>query len=118
MESTNKKDSRKSRGKGTGPFLALRFRREPERMRNKTTSPFTEMPEELKYERSWWKGLSIGKILRGMLNFTLLFILGLVLIGLVAAFAYQWIYHPQELIDWSSNLILSVQQFFQTLAAQ
>ena len=78
---------------------------------NEQVSPFTEIPEEIKKDRS-----SFGRMARGFFNFLFLLILGLALLALVLAFAYQQIFHPETLQLWASGLIATVQEFIQSLA--
>ncbi len=70
------------------------------------TSPFTEMPEELRRDRS-----SFGRLVRGFFNTLFLIILGLALVALVVAFAYQMIYYPEKIGIWASRLIEAIEEF-------
>lgn len=89
--------------------MVFRFRREPPEKQSNLTSPFTETPDELKRGR-----FSFSKLLRGFFSGLFLLILGLALIGLIAAFAYQIAFHPDVLAAWSNNLIQTGQSFIQT----
>jgi hypothetical protein len=74
------------------------------------SSPFTEVPEELKQGRS-----SFGRLVRGFFNFLFLLILSLALLALVLAFAYQMIYYPEKLEAWANGLIMAVQGIVQSV---
>ncbi len=100
----NKKKSR--------AFPVFRFRRNPAVRGDGSLSPFTEIPEDLKHNKA-----SFGRAIRGVFNFIFLLVLGVALLGLVGAFAYQMIFHPQVLWTWCSNLVSSVDSFIQALVA-
>jgi hypothetical protein len=110
MGSKGWQDIDRSLKKERRTFPMFRIRRKGKANQNGQISPFTEMPKELKKERS-----SFGRRVRGFINFLLLFILGLALLGLVIAFAYQIIYNPKFLGEWASGLISAIQGFIQML---
>ncbi len=74
------------------------------------SSPFTEMPEELKRKR-----FSFGKLVRGFFNTLFLVALGLSLMALILAFGYQMIYNPEVLEEWANKLITPVAAFLQSV---
>lgn len=74
------------------------------------TSPFTEMPEELKRGRS-----TFGRLVRGFFNTLFLIVLGLALVALVIAFAYQLIYYPEKMGLWASSLIEAIKELVQSV---
>jgi hypothetical protein len=93
--------------------LVFRFRRSSEPSTPKNPGfvpPFTELPEEL-------QDLKAPIILkaRRFLNALLLLVLALALLALIAAFAYQLIYHPQILAEFGLGLVKAVEGFFQRL---
>lgn len=56
------------------------------------------------------KGLrAAGRVLRALVNTIFFIALTLALLALIAAFAYQMVYHPDVLAEWANNLIQSVQ---------
>jgi hypothetical protein len=113
MELNKLRSLQKDNGSHSGPFLALRYRREPEKRNGNTVFPFTELPDDVKLDRF----SPLGAV-RKVLNFLLLFLLGLALLGLVLAFAYQLVTQPHVLGQWSIQLIQSVQKFVEALLAQ
>jgi hypothetical protein len=113
MELNKLRSLQKNNGSHAGPFLALRYRREPEKRNGNTVFPFTELPDDVQLER-----FSPLSAVRKVINFLLLFLLGLALLGLVFAFAYQLVNQPYVLGQWGIQLIQSVQKFVETLLAQ
>jgi hypothetical protein len=98
--------------KGKQSLLALRFNRGQNKRNKVTVAPFTELPPEIRRSQfSFWR------MLQGILNFLMLLILGLALVGLVYAFAYQMENNPQMLADWSNDLIRTVEGWLQSLLA-
>ena len=91
-------------------FPVFRFRRGAQMRKESQTSPFTEMPEELKHSR-----VSFGRLARGFFSFLFLFVLGLALVALVLAFAYQMITDPEALGAWANDVITTVVSFIQSL---
>ena len=62
--------------------------------------PFTEMPAELQTGRR-----SFGRFLQGALNAIVLIALAVVLLGLVAAFAYTWFTQPEKVVTFINDLV-------------
>jgi hypothetical protein len=75
-----------------------------------STSPFTEIPDELKRGRPWF-----GRLVRGFFNTLFLIILGLALVALVIAFAYQLIYSPEQMGAWASGLIEAIEEVIRSV---
>lgn len=94
-------------------FAMFRTKRSSQTSQEYISSPFTEMPAELKPEKS-----SIGRRLQGLLNFLFLLVLGLALISLVLAFAYQMTHNPEALAAWCNQVVTNVQNFVIMLVPQ
>jgi hypothetical protein len=98
--------------KKAGVFPVFRFRRSHPGREGSSATPFTEMPAELRKNSA-----ATGRTIRRFINVLFLLILVIALVGLVAAFSYQMINHPQEMWAWSSSLVSTVQDFIQSLIA-
>jgi len=115
MENKSHAQVSAQRKQSTHPPLVFRFKRQAApgiREQSGPVSPFTETPEELKN----WHAPSNGKQHK-FLNALILLLLGLALIVLVIAFAYQLIFHPQVLSNAAVDLVALVEGFFQSLFA-
>ncbi len=110
MRSVNWRSSNRNHGKEARAFPVFRYRRGEPADPNVRTLPFTEIPDDLKRGR-----FSFGRLVRGFFNFLLLLILGLALVALVLAFAYQMTYHPDVLRAQASSIVTPVVNFFQTI---
>jgi hypothetical protein len=110
MGTTNRFAQDQKQERSTRAPMVFRFRREPSEKQSNPSSPFTEIPDELKRSR-----FSFKKLIQGFFSGLFLLILALALIGLIAAFAYQIAYHPDVLAAWSNNLIQTGQSFIQTV---
>ncbi len=91
--------------------MVFRFRREQKKTPS-SSLPFTEMPEELKP-----KPPTFGHVVRSVLNTLFLILLGIALVAMVAAFAYELAFHPDILVAWSNQFITSLQNLFQSFSS-
>jgi D-alanyl-lipoteichoic acid acyltransferase DltB (MBOAT superfamily) len=112
MRSTNWSASTRNQGKEARAFPVFRFRRSSPEAIKGPASPFTELPEEIKNQRP-----SFGRLVQKVFNFLFLLILGLVLVGLVLAFAYQLVHSPEKLQAQATSLVKPVYDFIQGLIA-
>jgi hypothetical protein len=97
---------------GPRPFLALRYRRAPEGPKKQRVPPFTEIPADIEQEIRNRPGL-----VRRIVNFLLLFILGVALLLLVIAVAYQIVYAPHVLAKWGIAIVDVLQRLLLALHA-
>ncbi len=110
MRSTNWRAPVRNYGKEARAFPVFRFRRKTAPVTTDDSSPFTEVPVELR------RGFVFSKVIHKVFNFLFLLILGISLLGLVLAFAYQMIYHPNVLQAQAASVVTAVQSFIQALA--
>ena len=111
MERPNRSPFESNRSRRGRSPLAFHFRRKAQ-AEGSSSSPFTEIPEELKDSR-----FSFGRLLRNTVNALLLLVLGLALLALIAAFAYQLIFQPEALAEMSYSIISSLESFISSLTA-
>jgi hypothetical protein len=112
MGSNNWTAFNRNQKKEARAFPVFRFKRNSPVEQDGLVLPFTEMPEELKHRHP-----PLGSLVQKFFNFLFLLILGVALIGLVLAFAYQLIYNPDALQAQASSVVAPTLNFIQGLAA-
>lgn len=100
-------DSQPELGKSS---LVIRFPKRQPRQKSSPV-PVTELQYKIRGPR-----IDLGKLLRIAFNILFLGVLSVVLLALIAAFAYALINHPTEMGKWASDLVAGVQGVVQGLA--